>query len=516
MNSNIRRFFLASMVGSAAALMVLGGAQAADLPVKAKPVDYVKVCSLYGPGFYYIPGTETCIKLGNYLRFWSELNNNSVGINPDFGAGGASNRFSNGYTARARQNLSIDTRTATEYGLVRTYFEGVFQWTTGSNSGLGNGSTVYQSLGGVSAPNNANPGAVAGGTVGVWYAFVQFAGFTIGKAMSQFSAPWGDYPGNYTELPGSSAWDQVNQFTYTADFGQGITASFSAQDQVQHDTTNIWNVSAATPAGLATGTYGGNDIAGTVAPDLVAMLRVDQAWGLFQASVAAHDNHAAYYGATELTGHPDDKWGWAGQLALSVKNIPTGPGDSINVTGVYAHGASRYTFNDYMPTVFARYSGTSLAGAYQSVGLAGLSDSVFVTGSGQQLTTTYGLNGAFNHNWNAYWHSSIFGGIGAVRYNSTAKGYICGAFVTGLALSSGIAGCNPDFNYAVVGANTSWTPVKNLSFGVELDYSMIDQKFANGSTVALPLQSGNGKPAAVYELKNQSSFGLQFIAQRNF
>src|SRR5688572_31811722 len=43
---------------SAAALVAVGGAQAADLPVKAKAVEYVKVCSLYGPGFYYIPGTE--------------------------------------------------------------------------------------------------------------------------------------------------------------------------------------------------------------------------------------------------------------------------------------------------------------------------------------------------------------------------------------------------------------------------------------------------------------------------
>ncbi|MGB7257197.1 MAG: porin, partial [Pseudolabrys sp.] len=28
----------------------------------AKPVQYVKICSLYGAGFYYIPGTDTCIK----------------------------------------------------------------------------------------------------------------------------------------------------------------------------------------------------------------------------------------------------------------------------------------------------------------------------------------------------------------------------------------------------------------------------------------------------------------------
>ena len=48
--------------------MALSGAQAADLPVKAKAVEYVRICSLYGAGFFYIPGTDTCIKLGGYLR----------------------------------------------------------------------------------------------------------------------------------------------------------------------------------------------------------------------------------------------------------------------------------------------------------------------------------------------------------------------------------------------------------------------------------------------------------------
>jgi hypothetical protein len=38
------------------------------MPVKAAPVQYVKICSLYGGGFYYIPGTDTCLKMGGYLR----------------------------------------------------------------------------------------------------------------------------------------------------------------------------------------------------------------------------------------------------------------------------------------------------------------------------------------------------------------------------------------------------------------------------------------------------------------
>ena len=56
------------ILGSAAGLIAMSGAQAADLPVKAKAVEYVRICSLYGAGFFYIPGTDTCIKIGGYLR----------------------------------------------------------------------------------------------------------------------------------------------------------------------------------------------------------------------------------------------------------------------------------------------------------------------------------------------------------------------------------------------------------------------------------------------------------------
>ena len=62
------KFTKTLLLGTAAGLMAASGAFAADLPVKAKAVEYVKICSLYGAGFYYIPGTDTCIKLGGYVR----------------------------------------------------------------------------------------------------------------------------------------------------------------------------------------------------------------------------------------------------------------------------------------------------------------------------------------------------------------------------------------------------------------------------------------------------------------
>lgn len=59
------------LIGSAAALAVVSGAQAADAVVAAEPepMEYVRVCDAYGTGFFYIPGTETCLKIGGHLRF---------------------------------------------------------------------------------------------------------------------------------------------------------------------------------------------------------------------------------------------------------------------------------------------------------------------------------------------------------------------------------------------------------------------------------------------------------------
>src|SRR5664280_1795610 len=94
------------ILGSAAGLIALSGAQAADLPLKAKAVEYVRICSLYGAGFYYIPGTDTCTKLGGYLRADVGVNTNSVFTGNYSSPGGLGNRFTNAYTWRSREDLN--------------------------------------------------------------------------------------------------------------------------------------------------------------------------------------------------------------------------------------------------------------------------------------------------------------------------------------------------------------------------------------------------------------------------
>ncbi|MBV9562540.1 MAG: porin [Bradyrhizobium sp.] len=515
------------VLGSAAGLLVVGGAQAADLPVKAKAVEYVKVCSLYGADFYYIPGTDTCIKLGGYLRAEMGVNVNSVQTGNTGLPASANNRFTNAFTWRGRQDLSVDTRTATEYGVVRTFSEFTLTW--GDDSFAVNpaapGSTVYSPIGGGavagiapllgnvapgSAPNNANAGAVAGGTLGVYYAYIQFAGFTIGKAISQFSAPWTNYPGNNFDglVGGGGDVTGVNQFTYTAEFGQGVSAAISVQDPTAYYQAGVNNLSAG-------GLFGASDYAGTIAPDIVGMVRIDQAWGMVQFSAAAHDNHVAYYGATEPTGHPDDKWGFAVQGALTIKNIPTGPGDTINVQGVYTNGATRYNIQDLAAQAGAAqiYGGSNVA--YQSVGLGVATDTIFAAGTQQQLTETWGMRGAFNHNWDPYWSSSLYGAWAAVHYNGTAKGLICGTpgIGFGVAAAALVTTCNPDYNIAQVGFITRWTPVKNLTFSADVTWEHLDQKFAGFLTAP---NVATGKPAVAYELKDQDTVQLLLRAQRNF
>ena len=125
------------ILSSAAGLMALSGAQAADLPVKAKAVEYVRICSLYGAGFFYIPGTDTCIKIGGYLRADTTFNGGAHGVPAWNGDLGQRNRYFDNFLSRSRMALTIDTRTATEYGVVRTFGQGDFQFQNFGNSNPG-------------------------------------------------------------------------------------------------------------------------------------------------------------------------------------------------------------------------------------------------------------------------------------------------------------------------------------------------------------------------------------------
>jgi len=526
------------ILGSAAGLLAMGGAQAADLPVKAKAVEYVRICSLYGAGFFYIPGTDTCIKLGGYLRVDTTFNGGIYDAPAWSGDIGQGNRFRDYFASRSRMALTVDTRTATEYGVVRTFGQGDFQFST-------LGSSRNPNVLNTNLANNAQlldtPG---GGYVAVEMAFIQFAGFTFGKSASAFATPWHGYPGNNSSflLGGHDTVTGVNNIQYTAQFGNGVSATIGLDDPTVFHRTAIFNLapSSAVPAfvqgpgisatGVVASAYGG-----VHAPEIVGNIRVDQAWGLFQISGSAHLVNASYNSIgtlaapsifSEISGHPEDKWGGSVMAALQIKNLPTGPGDDIKIDATYAQGKTKDVISTSATSpnflIFSPQGGGGVTpGAYQSVGFGATTDAVYLPvaagGDGSlHLTKAWGVRGAFNHNWDPYWSTSLFGSYSAVRYDDTAKIFLCNAYIAasgGLVTKSLDFSCNPDFNVSQLGVVTRWTPVKNLTFSAEVMWFHLDQKFTGSSTIPAGFAP---KPNAVYNFADQDVVSLNVRVQRNF
>ncbi len=516
------------ILGSAAGLLAMSGAQAADLPVKAKAVEYVRICSLYGAGFFYIPGTDTCIKLGGYLRIDTTFNG-GVYDQPFYaGDGGQQNRYGDQFNSRSRMALTVDTRTATEYGVVRTFGQGDFQFQnygTSNPTGLGTGT----------GPVLATQYAAGSGYVAVEMVFIQFAGFTFGKSNSAYATPWNGYPGNNTSflMGGHDTVTGVNNIQYTAQFGNGVSGTIGLDDPTVFNRTAVLNLSV--PG--STVTAGSNAYAATRSPDVVGNIRVDQAWGLFQLSGALHEVSGSYnvLGAgsvptalSEISGHPETKWGGSVMAALQIKNIPTGAGDDIKIDASYAKGDTKNVISTSggSPS-FAMFSGTGRAGAYQSIGFGQTSDGVYLPvlfgGTGDiKLVEAYGIRGAFNHNWDPYWSTSLFGSYAAVRYGgssldiTTAKGQWCANYVTTnkltVANTSTDFSCNPDYNISQLGLVTRWTPVKNLTFSAEALWFHLDQKMTGTAVLA----ASAPKPTTTYEYKNQDTVSFNVRVQRNF
>jgi hypothetical protein len=205
--------------------------------------------------------------------------------------------------------------------------------------------------------------------------------------------------------------------------------------------------------------------------------------------------------------------------ALQIKNIPTGPGDDIKFDATWAKGDTKNVIatSSTSPS-FLMVGGTpGQLGPSQSLGFGATTDGVFLPtaagGDGSiHLTTSYGVRGAFNHNWDPYWSSSLFGGMGWVRYDGTAKAEYCaayGAVVPGLGASYS---CNPNFSMSELGFITRWTPVKNLTFSAETIWAHLNQGFS-GTAVLSP---GAPLQTATYAFKNQDTVSLNLRVQRNF
>ena len=272
------------------------------MPVKAAPVQYVKICSLYGDGFYYIPGTDTCLKMGGYLRVQAEYNAGNGGIVIGSGSMAGQGRFTrdltNDINYRVRGAISWDVRQQTEYGTLRSYIRFGAENTTPAQTGGGGAFSPFWDR-----------------------AFIQFAGFTVGRSQSFFDlfTYGGAYSYHNVRVSGDTGATGQNLWAYTAQFGNGFSGTLSVEDPATRKVNGTVDVTGAAffnQNGVVVNDNGmtiNNANFGFRVPDIIANLRVDQAWGFAGISASLHDASGAYYATPNVVnnGHPEDKFGWA-------------------------------------------------------------------------------------------------------------------------------------------------------------------------------------------------------------
>lgn len=305
------------LLGSAAALVAVSGAQAADLPV-VEPVDYVRVCDAFGAGFHYIPGTETCLKFSGRVR-------TEIGVRDDEDDDTTDTSFLN-----SNFELVVNASSMTEVGMLVGQF----------------------------AISGSNEGAVELGDA--WITIGE--NILVGREISRY-----DFGGGYGIYDGIYVDEGINQFTFIMPFGNGLSMTLGLEDgrdrraniaQYNGDTTAITvssSFSVTTPAAvsntytIATGANAGQDAtyAGMEIPEVVASLRISQGWGSAQISGALHQIRsistlaplAPFTTNNMSVGVLDEDYGWAVQAGIELN---VGSMTSVKVVGAYADGAMHY------------------------------------------------------------------------------------------------------------------------------------------------------------------------------
>ncbi|MBB3425692.1 hypothetical protein FHT85_002679 [Rhizobium sp. BK312] len=243
------------LLGSAAALAAVSGAHAADAIVAAEPepLEYVRICDAYGAGYFFIPGTETCLKIGGKVRTegkWYDA------YSPD-------THF--GTLWHTRAELQLQTATDTEYGPLKTNTELRWDWNDG-------GATATNLL----------------------HASISLGGFTVGKEDSQFNVFTG-YAGDVIndDVIADGPYE-LNQITYNYDAGNGFTAVISVEDSNSgkgatgangEDSTNHYIPDVVAGAGYKAGGWSFKVVGGydSIVEEGAIKARVDADFGVFDA-----------------------------------------------------------------------------------------------------------------------------------------------------------------------------------------------------------------------------------------
>ncbi len=474
-------------LGSAAALVAGAGAQAADLPArKAAPVEYVKVCDAYGAGFFFIPGTETCIKVGGRVR-------------ADFAASGRQSIYSGGtingttgalvntlsrattsqnvYGWEARGRVDLDARTQTPWGTVQAVAALRLARTTGilDNQGPNPGSLAGTNT---AAPNANNASST------LEAAYIRFAGFTFGAARDNFSF----MPSTFY---GSGHWasfaNGAKQIAYTAILGGGFSATVAMQDAADTtlggtNTQGFINpiTGLYDPTGLAAGIYAFNSM-----PQFNGRLDYDQSWGTASLMGAVGRAVDVTNTGTNTLGTVDlntEKTVWA--IGAGMKfNLPMiAAGDVLYLNGAYANGMTEYTVNW---TYFKGSDTKRNTGGFVN-NTPSWVNYLDAAGNAQiQTLKSWNLAALYTHYWTPQWRNSFLATGGRVEGTSLTN-----------AVTFGNGGAYGDQTVWNIGTQLAFLPAKDFEIGVDILYNRVSQDvrrtlvtgtsgaFCNGTTGA--------------------------------
>lgn len=451
------------LLGSAAGFAAVAGAQAADLPSrKAAPVEYVRVCSAYGAGFFYIPGTETCLRVGGRVRA-------EYTVGTRYGDG------QDAYGTRSRGRLNVDARTATAYGTLRTFFRYELTVSSGFYSGTTNGNQ------GIIAPGTARNTA-SGTASNLDLAFVQFGPITAGRAQSFFDFYANDF--GFSTLRTADA--RLNLLAYTATFGSGFSATVSLEDR---------NTGTGTRENGVVSPLGTSAVLGQDFPDVVASLRVDQGWGSAQLSGAITNRSLSNTGP--LFNRNKDEMGYAIQGGVKINLPMLAAGDALFLQAAYADGALGYL--GWGGQFGAGRQTTSVAGNQLTVadfGVNALGNTKAATG--------WSIVAAFRHFWTPQLRTEIYG-----SYSELKLGYTLASQAV-----PGVVSRPLDPKEFIVAGNLIWSPVSGLDIGLEVVYTRTELKqavLAANNAGARPTLAAGGRL-----VKSDDAVAARFRIQRDF
>jgi len=284
------------LLGSAAALVAATGAQAADAIVAPEPeaVEYVRVCDAYGAGYFYIPGTETCLRVSGYVRMQASGGRDAYS-GEKFGYsrvtdidenGVATKKHKKTYDIYSRFTLRTHTASETELGTLRTYTENRFNFSNG-DQGSHTLNFAYMQLGGLRIGLDES-------------AFHTFTGY-LGDIINDDVVDAGQY--------------RTNLISYTFTGGNGFSAIISAEQgggsyaimDSDGDYVEYWDADAEYGNGDFVKAKFSNRI-DSYMPHIVGGLKFEQAWGSIAGAVAYDSNLEEWAGKVRLDVNVTDQF----------------------------------------------------------------------------------------------------------------------------------------------------------------------------------------------------------------